>query len=1122
MSDNTNRNIHEFISDAPTLIIGLGGLGCYMANSLYEELSDEQKKYVEAVVLDTDVHELKEDIYETLKNSNSMIQTSPNEVVMSCVNRLRVSKGVEQWFPVDLLDGFLGYKIMPEGAAQVRSISRLAMLDTIKSNRINILNNKLQRLLARRDQQLVEPARIVMINSIAGGTGSGCFLQLALYIRAFFEQKGVTGITVRSFIVMPEVFIQSGDYNSQSLVENVRANGYASLKELDAVCAIRTSQNNTISGSKTLYPIALEYQPNQTDAVEIGIGTPPFDVVTLFDYADAKGGNINSKNNYIENAFDTIRLHLFSPLIGKGGIGSQTDNLINHHIASGNRSNYSSAGVASIEYPIKDMIEYMSLRWAIDGISADWLEIDEQILEEVRRVESLRKEGILQEIPDQNKRFTELVREKCEVQKPTPFYRHIYNDLHVLNERGERTEVKHILWLNKIAKRLEEIVAQAVDEKNKMLVLNLDALKDSENVEPQVRGYEQALSRYQKEMEQRVQNSGLAVAKEVIWSPYQKNMDVLPQQEIQLNTWLLSQSEAMHPLAMRYFLCESIQILTAKLQECKSRQVKTEENLDNYSIVYDNPKTEAIESAVDKARESTGVWSRLKGDLKRFAEEYESKSKAQKNNIELNARLLVQIDCYETLLGYLEDFAETWRIWFNRLENVVNQNKQTINKLASQHDNKTNPTVVYVLASKSIKEKLWEIEKTQKANNQFPADISKQIYTSIYKQKGKQYIDQLPPKQSTKWVSEVFENYVLSWCKQEIAKSDNINMNVSEAIRKELEIDQRMGAIPSDIEPAYQLQSYINKLNALAVPLINLKTGSQGEDFNFVCMHPDVRDAWTPNNIEAIIGKPFVNSGFSEYKISKLAMKYGLCAVDISDIGDENGVYRLAYEQRVAASRKVPRKSTTPHLDDHWDSPAFLPEVDDIKQEKAIESIFEATLLNEAYRLDDNEKPLVFSLKFDLIALWHWNVSKGHPVPIPGLNRKAAEATLFNLVDVFAVNYHLVQEIKDREEQRLKDLHKKPEAAPIIKHAVALLELIYEVPSQTTDLNIGRDRQMTLINVLLKSIYNTISSRYENNLTKQTFNNVMNRLKLDVVGLQDKTSESYVNNVLTYIDNYMD
>lgn len=1090
----------DFVSTAPTLMVGLGGLGCYTVATLYGQLSQEQKRYVQAIILDTDVNELREPLYNELRSTNATIQTSRQGTVADCVEQLNMPS-IRKWFNENGLE----YKQMTDGAAQVRSISRLAMLDTINSSRISRLNAKLNQLLdvRNRDGNLAEACRVIVVNSVAGGTGSGSFLQLSLYIQEYFKERNITNVSVRSFTIMPDVFIENGDYASESLKNNVRANGYAALKEIDACMSLRFGRyaDAGVQGAP-FYPMSLELR-NKDEEV-IGVGTPPFDVVTLFDYVNTKGENLGHKNNYVSNMMDVIRLHLFSPLVGKGGIASQADNLANHNLKHGDRSRYASAGVANLEYPVADMVEYAALRWATDGISKNWLEIDEQLNDETSKIIKQRKEGIHREIPNPNERFAQILREKCEIDKPTIFYRGVYNDLFFLNEYGERGDAKHQIWLKKIDELISQTKKAVIQEKSSILpILSQESLQDVGSTESSVRQFELGLERYQRELTTRVQNSGLTIANNALWSPYRSGAKST-NNDAELNYWLIpptsedGSSKAMHPLAMRYFLSEASNILTAKLTKVQSEKTKLEKRLEDYARAYDDPKTEAIETAVDIARANTAFMKRIRGGLKTFAEEYIAKSQTQRANIEKLAELIIAAECYETLLGYVEELSETWRTWFAALESVVTTNQRRVAELATLHENRPNPTTLYVLASQKIKEALWEEENARLASSDFPPDIAEQIYLSIYNDKGRTYVDHLPPKPRLNWAEKEFNASVLTWCKKKIHES-GFNIDVGRAIIKELELNQRLGIESADTTLDKKLSTYMAQLNMLANPLVNLNNENVGENFYFSCMHPATQAAFGELAVNQTISNPFVKAGFSKYKITRLNLKYGLLSTDLRALSD-GGLYRKAYEARILESRQIPRKSTSPHLDERWNSPAYLPEMDDAAQIHAIKQIYQACILNQAYHFDDTLQPTIYALTKDMESLWHWSRGGQHDTPVPSVDGHHAWASLYNLVDVFATNFVLVSEILAGEEARMVAKNLRAEDSPIIKHAKPLILAIQGVTDNPPNRLIAEERQRQLLYAIFEFIQGLLTAKYPPNTAKAMFKDIIATLQTELAG----------------------
>ena len=104
----------------------------------------------------------------------------------------------------------------------------------------------------------VEEIRIMIVSSLVGGTGAGIFLQAALYLKDYFETLGKR-VMIRGTFLLPDIFIKTGIISNQQS-KNILANGYACLKELNAIIGATSSINN-----KSLSTIELEYRPNMEE-----------------------------------------------------------------------------------------------------------------------------------------------------------------------------------------------------------------------------------------------------------------------------------------------------------------------------------------------------------------------------------------------------------------------------------------------------------------------------------------------------------------------------------------------------------------------------------------------------------------------------------------------------------------------------------------------------------------------------------------------------------------------------------------------------------------------------------------------------------------------------------------
>lgn len=1020
MENYQSNKYNPYKIDAPTLMIGLGGLGSSIINNVYKALPDNYKRNTVAHIFDTDVAELKAEQYADLLNGGGVTQISPPLMVADCIERLKDSTSVEQWFPAI---GSLDHKQMVKGASQVRTISRLALLDTINSGRINSLNHNIDKLLRLTSEGLKDSIRVVIVNSLAGGTGSGAFLQIALYVREYLERRHqFKNATFRSFLIMPEIFINNGDYTDGSgakasnMERTVRANGYACFKELDALIRQRGGVFNEPIKTKIapLFPIALEYMPGKNDKQIIESGAPPFDVVTVFDYtgmgSNENIANLGNKGQYIRQVEDAIRLHLFSPIEGRGGAPSREDNLANLLLASGDRARYAGCGSAAIEYPFDDIARYIALRWVDDGISKQWRELDETIDDEIRRVLNNRAQGIHAPMPKRQTLFCQLLRENAEQKNPAPFYKAIYDQAHELDEKGWRTEAKHKNWIRAVNKRLEEVLSLAVKEKSPLAgEIFVEDLVDYDKMVNEVRESEQRIKHYADELNRRIQTIGVPVGKDIVWRAYNQEVDFEHADDTQLNTWILGKDSPMHPLAIRYFMGESKQAIDKIIKKLEKELQRAEKQIDNYYLQWDHPDTKELEeTAVEKATvvKNKPLASWRKGLLKDFAYEYQSKRRAMMSNLQKRAECVVFLDAYRYLQGCLDDFLQYWERWFEYLDSLSDGVQQELGLLASKHDNAADRTKIYVRASSAIKEALWDKEGILLTAEEVPTDISREIYLDFYRKKGNHYQNGIPSVQEAESFIEGFSKNVLGWCESFVRQSPTFNMNVSEAIQDEFRLLRRLNRLAKGLNEEKYLQQYLGKLERLALPWV--LSSKQPQRFAFTCLTPAAAESWGQKIVEAHIHSPMINEGFSTHKITRMSLLYGLSATDLNSVADIGSQYQLAYQAHLAQSRQRPPKAYTPHLDRYWDSPAFLPEIHDDEQIKRLNDVYRAVL----YTLAEGSVGkigVIFKKQYDTEWVWHESPQRGEMLPVLGHNEEMLAGNTYGMICAFACNYDLVE-----------------------------------------------------------------------------------------------------------------
>ena len=323
---------------APTLLVGLGGTGSKIVCRVSQMVTEEQRKRIGFAVFDTDINELRE-----IREANPFIKTIQTSTKLTVGEYLNIDTHArDEWFPVN---GILNSKSLTEGAGQVRAISRLALDTAIRAGNMEPLHNAIEELYKLEGDSSEQALRVVIVSSLAGGTGSGLILPVALYLKNYLATKFQASANItRGFFILPEVFYEV--IRGQSERNNLKCNAYATLRELDAFL---------MKGDETLpekyeKTVKLEFPRVGSNDVE-EYNVRPYDFCFLFDAQNTEGKKLNSFNQYLDHAANCIYSQSIGPMNKRSN--SSEDNTIRELCAERGRNRYAGAGSArTIAYSI--------------------------------------------------------------------------------------------------------------------------------------------------------------------------------------------------------------------------------------------------------------------------------------------------------------------------------------------------------------------------------------------------------------------------------------------------------------------------------------------------------------------------------------------------------------------------------------------------------------------------------------------------------------------------------------------------------------------------------------------------------------------------------------------------
>lgn len=356
------------------LFIGLGGTGGETLRLLFKQMTENQKKNANYIYFDTE--QAKVDEMQSLGIPGFAISNA--DTVQRVRDSLGKDDGVPDWLPDNR--EFLNSHC-DDGASQCRYKSRLCLARFLKNGA-----SQLKTLL----EDMTRPGlglekirlRIVIASSIAGGTGAGTVVQVALFIRKFFRDLGQSPM-ITGILSLPDLYVDLT--NDEVEKSSMYANAYAVIRELNAMNLVSSVSDDEKDGSraaqmlrgygtKVNVRIATKSEGTLFDSADpLFAGNPasrPFDLIYFVDKANEKGGILRDIHEYYRVMADIAYTRLYSPM--NAAIIAGENNEMNSHLIAPTAI-YGGAGFARIVYPYEDIMTYLAEKKLSDDLNALWL-----------------------------------------------------------------------------------------------------------------------------------------------------------------------------------------------------------------------------------------------------------------------------------------------------------------------------------------------------------------------------------------------------------------------------------------------------------------------------------------------------------------------------------------------------------------------------------------------------------------------------------------------------------------------------------------------------------------------------------------------------------------------------
>lgn len=930
--------------NAPTLIVGLGGTGSKIVLKVADMATAEEKSKIAFAVFDTDVNELSK-----IKKQNPFVHTIQTSTKLSVGEYLDIDTHCrDNWFPVNAI---LNSKTLTEGAGQVRAVSRMAFETAVRAGKMEELHKAIESLYKLEGEEYQQALRVIIVSSLAGGTGSGILLPVALYIKNYLATRFRQSANItRGFFLLPEVFY--GVIAGQAERNNLKSNAYAALRELDAFM---------MKGDSTLpenfkSSVKIEFPCVSSDAYE-EYNIRPYDFCFLFDAQNIDGNKLNSQEQYLDHAANCIYAQSIGPMNKRSN--SSEDNVIRKLAKEKGRNRYAGAGTSMLIYPVEDVKKYMSLTWAKECISDQWLAFDKDFKALLKENSARRKQGLPVADIKAGPEYIRSVDNGAE--NDNPFATAIQNACAVFKEDGITRD--HFKWDDYI-EALKDRIKDSAKGAGAIEVEQLKASADAavEDLPEAVKGADDWSSPFKATYSKILSYKGMAEhyvkasAHSFAYSIFRADADVTAGKEkFRLETYLRDNTENfIHPCAVRYFLYNVQNVLTAHYTEVSNAVEKIEKKFANF-------EEETFDDNNDKTTNNIG---NIKNVVKvSLLDKWKSDLNAGQQDIaDAFTELISQIDAYrekavlmavlEEGLEYVKELTEAFESFFNSFESKLDAMGRDLKIIEKKRENTEGLTARYVCASRKCLTGMAEKMPYTGGAIEIDSKLSESIYKRV-----RDYSQLKAKSEHEDYFSAIFDVDILNYFTGKLMESyaTDVDLDIIQAIEKEAGYEE---GLYDDRRVTEYVKQAIGVAKNLASPFIEKPLGEE-RDPVYSCAYNDKLDPNDDSPKSTLIKEQLKNYGgeqdadIPKNKILFYQSFYGLRANDLSKFAPPSkgetydrsaGEYFKAYYELVSKIHPVPSESKviTPHIDRWWHNAIKMPDLDDENQEIQLNRIYSA------------------------------------------------------------------------------------------------------------------------------------------------------------------------------------